>query len=211
MEKTSYTRFMLKAGLFSLSLFLMGTSAAQAHLQIACSDPSNLKSVQPEYEKTLKQALDEAGYKGVTIKCTSCYRNVIQQANACRRVCGNPQGCPGRCARPGSSQHQKKQIATCDLSGLSQKGGVRGGCDFLAKLCNEKFGGKCGVGGYPGGSHHFGAGDDKPSAWNQCAYVKAKLGINVSQGQRTYDMLNTLRQRVYHRQRGGGEDPNDLD
>ncbi|MEK9154061.1 MAG: M15 family metallopeptidase [Patescibacteria group bacterium] len=38
---------------------------------------------------------------------TSAYRNRIQQENACRGICGNPNGCPGKCARPGRSYHQK--------------------------------------------------------------------------------------------------------
>lgn len=37
---------------------------------------------------------------------TSGYRSVPQQREACRHVCGNPEGCPGRCAKPGTSNHQ---------------------------------------------------------------------------------------------------------
>ena|SRR6266498_2761385 len=37
---------------------------------------------------------------------TSGYRSVADQREACRHVCGNPNGCPGRCAKPGTSEHQ---------------------------------------------------------------------------------------------------------
>lgn len=39
---------------------------------------------------------------------TSGYRSVADQRTACRHVCGNPDGCPGRCAKPGTSNHQGK-------------------------------------------------------------------------------------------------------
>ncbi len=34
------------------------------------------------------------------------YRSCGQQAQACRTICGDPTGCPGRCASPGTSYHQ---------------------------------------------------------------------------------------------------------
>lgn len=39
-------------------------------------------------------------------RVTSGYRSVAEQREACRHVCGNPDGCPGRCAKPGQSEHQ---------------------------------------------------------------------------------------------------------
>lgn len=39
---------------------------------------------------------------------TSGYRSVADQREACRHVCGNPNGCPGTCAKPGTSNHQGK-------------------------------------------------------------------------------------------------------
>jgi hypothetical protein len=190
---------MSRSGFFILCLLVTAAPVAHAKLDIVCGQK---QTITQQYEQTLRQELDQAGYKDVTIKCTSCYRSPVQQAAACRRICGKASGCPGRCAPPGRSQHQKKQISTCDLSGLSQKGGVRAGCELLAKICNEKFGGKCGVGGYPGGSHHFGATDDHPSAWNQCAFVKAKLGIDTSRGRQTFDRLSAIKSRIEFRKRG---------
>jgi len=37
---------------------------------------------------------------------TSGVRSVAEQRQACINVCGNPNGCPGTCAKPGSSNHQ---------------------------------------------------------------------------------------------------------
>lgn len=39
---------------------------------------------------------------------TSGYRTDADQREACRHVCGNPNGCPGRCAKPGTSNHRFK-------------------------------------------------------------------------------------------------------
>lgn len=131
------------------------------HLRVDCSDPSNLPSANPEYVKTLSDMLMQIGAKKVT--CTSCYRDIDSQRRACVRVCGNPEGCKNRCAKPGRSQHQRKNVATCDLSGMPE-----GSCWTLKKLCDEKYGGKCGIGGYAGGGYHFGVGDYRFSAWNKC-------------------------------------------
>jgi hypothetical protein len=40
------------------------------------------------------------------IDVVQSYRSCAQQAIACRRICGNPDGCPGRCVKPGTSYHQ---------------------------------------------------------------------------------------------------------
>lgn len=37
---------------------------------------------------------------------TSGVRTNAEQRQACINVCGNPNGCPGRCARPGTSNHR---------------------------------------------------------------------------------------------------------
>jgi hypothetical protein len=37
---------------------------------------------------------------------TSGVRTTADQRQACINVCGNPNGCPGRCARPGTSNHR---------------------------------------------------------------------------------------------------------
>lgn len=41
-------------------------------------------------------------------KVLSGYRSDSEQADACRHVCGNPNGCPGTCAKPGTSNHRYK-------------------------------------------------------------------------------------------------------
>lgn len=37
---------------------------------------------------------------------TSGIRSDAQQRQACIHVCGNPNGCPGKCAKPGQSNHR---------------------------------------------------------------------------------------------------------
>jgi LAS superfamily LD-carboxypeptidase LdcB len=40
------------------------------------------------------------------IDVVQSYRSCAQQAIACERICGNRDGCPGRCVKPGTSYHQ---------------------------------------------------------------------------------------------------------
>ena len=40
------------------------------------------------------------------ISVVQSYRSCHQQAVACKNICGNVDGCPGRCAKPGLSYHQ---------------------------------------------------------------------------------------------------------
>ena len=40
------------------------------------------------------------------IAVVQSYRSCARQAIACERICGSAQGCPGRCAKPGTSYHQ---------------------------------------------------------------------------------------------------------
>jgi len=143
--------------------------ASTPQVHIRCPDPSNLSAANPEYVAALSDMLKQLGAK--TVNCTSCYRPPEEQRRACVRICGNPNGCPGRCAPPGRSQHQRRNVATCDLSGMPE-----GSCWTLKKLCDEKYGGKCGIGGYVGGGYHFGVGDYRFSAWNKCGGLPRKPG-----------------------------------
>lgn len=43
------------------------------------------------------------GWRG---RVTSGVRTDAEQSQACINVCGNPNGCPGRCAAPGQSNHR---------------------------------------------------------------------------------------------------------
>jgi hypothetical protein len=44
---------------------------------------------------------------GERIEVIESFRSCRQQARACQRICGNQMGCPGRCAAPGLSWHQR--------------------------------------------------------------------------------------------------------
>lgn len=137
-------------------------------LSVTCSDPSNLANSNPDYVLTVSAMLRNIGAKKVN--CGSCYRDKEEQRRACRRICGRD-SCPSLCAAPGRSQHQKKWIAVCDLSGLGANG-----CYKLKQLCDQKFGGKCGIGGYRSGGYHFGVGDNHFSRWNRCAGLSRAPG-----------------------------------
>jgi LAS superfamily LD-carboxypeptidase LdcB len=59
--------------------------------------------LQPAALQAYKKAERLAGRQIVVVES---YRSCAQQATACRSICGNPGGCPGRCAPPGKSYHQ---------------------------------------------------------------------------------------------------------
>lgn len=158
-----------------------------------CSHPETLTE---QYKQTLTEAV-RAQYPQAIVKCTSCYRSPQEQLNACMNICGKDH-CPGLCARPGNSQHQKQQIATCDISGLPD---IKQGCDFLKKICDDKFNGLCGIGGYPGGSHHFGAGDDHFSSWNQCKYLKGRGSFPQNTAQDMRDWASALKIKIAARRK----------
>lgn len=153
---------------WDLSIGFASTTTSTSEVKVTCGDPSNLATSNPDYILTLSQRLKELGAK--TVNCGSCYRSPDDQRRACQKICGKD-SCPNLCAAPGRSQHQKKFIATCDLSGMPA-----GSCYKLKKLCDDKYGGKCGIGGYPGGGYHFGTGDSRFSAWNKCAGLPRKPG-----------------------------------
>ncbi|MGZ3713426.1 MAG: hypothetical protein ACXVBE_16800 [Bdellovibrionota bacterium] len=131
-------------------------------------DTRALVNANPDYVKTLSERLKALGAKKVV--CTSGYRSPEQQRAACHRICG-ADSCPNLCAPPGRSQHQQLSIATCDLGGMPANS-----CWELKKLCDDKYGGKCGVGGYPGGGYHFGVNDNHFSRWNRCAGLPREPG-----------------------------------
>jgi hypothetical protein len=73
-----------------------------------CADPPPLRThdgvtLQPVAMRAFHKAERIAH---TTIAISASFRSCAQQAIACRNICGNPQGCPGRCATPGSSWHQ---------------------------------------------------------------------------------------------------------
>jgi hypothetical protein len=138
--------------------------AKDRKLEVTCRESFTVTK-DKEYQKLVGE-LEALGANRV--QCFSCYRDPEYQKQLCLGMCGKI-ACPGRCAAPGKSQHQKKHIVTCDLTGLP-KG--QPGCEMLKKLCDEQYGGKCGIGGYPGGGFHFGVHDDHFSSWNQCRNLK---------------------------------------
>jgi hypothetical protein len=73
-----------------------------------CSDPPPFRTykgvtLQPVAMRAFKRALRLS--RGPIVVVQS-YRSCRQQALACRNICGDASGCPGRCARPGTSYHQ---------------------------------------------------------------------------------------------------------
>jgi len=53
--------------------------------------------------RAFKQAVR---YSEGPVYVAQSYRSCAQQRIACLNICGDPNGCPGRCAKPGTSYHQ---------------------------------------------------------------------------------------------------------
>jgi hypothetical protein len=84
-----------------------------------CKNPPPLRTrdgvtLQPVALRAFRKAEIQADTK---IAITASFRSCAQQAIACKNICGNAQGCPGRCAKPGTSYHQMG--AAVDLSQAS--------------------------------------------------------------------------------------------
>lgn len=81
-----------------------------------CSRPEELRTRRnvtliPEAMDAFVEAEAAAG---VRIEVVESYRTCRQQALACARICGSREGCPGTCAPPGLSWHQR--AAAIDLT-----------------------------------------------------------------------------------------------
>lgn len=76
------------------------------------------------------------GWKGVV---TSGYRSDEEQKTACEHVCGNPAGCPGTCAAPGSSNHRGKvwPLGAVDVSDNVNFGRIVADSPHPGRLIND--------------------------------------------------------------------------
>jgi hypothetical protein len=87
-----------------------------------CAERPPLRDVdgvrlQPVAMRAFLQAQREAG---VPIPVVQSFRSCAEQRQACRSICGNPQGCPDRCAPPGLSWHQLGAAIDITQEGVDQ-------------------------------------------------------------------------------------------
>jgi D-alanyl-D-alanine carboxypeptidase-like protein len=78
-------------------------------IERVCGRPSDLRTrgdvtLAADAMSALARAQAEVGHR---ITVVQSYRSCRQQALACERICGTRAGCPGRCAPPGLSWHQR--------------------------------------------------------------------------------------------------------
>ncbi|MBI2610752.1 hypothetical protein HYW60_02330 [Candidatus Kaiserbacteria bacterium] len=86
----------------------IGASEAKQYLsQVRCSRNVDVARLDSKFAICAAKFLEELRSISPSACINSAYRNSIQQENACRGICGNPGGCPGKCAPPGRSYHQK--------------------------------------------------------------------------------------------------------
>jgi hypothetical protein len=76
-------------------------------------------TLQPNAMTAFKRAETIAGRP---IPVVQSYRSCAQQAVACKRICGDRNGCPGRCVKPGLSYHQLGAAIDVSADTLAQPG-----------------------------------------------------------------------------------------
>ena len=95
-----------------LALLLVGRLVSRgdaiARSESVCSHPPKLQTrgdvtLQPKAMKAFQKAQRLSGQR---IAVVQSYRSCAAQALACLNICGDKDGCPGTCARPGQSYHQ---------------------------------------------------------------------------------------------------------
>jgi hypothetical protein len=105
-------RRLVAAGLvLLLGVGLFAWRATRSPIEIPedpCASPPTLRTafgvtLQPAALSAFRAAELDAGEP---IPVVWSYRSCAQQRIACKRICGNPNGCPDLCAPPGRSWHQ---------------------------------------------------------------------------------------------------------
>jgi hypothetical protein len=109
--KTTTKRRIVASGMALIVVLAVGRlawSAVDGERPDPCLTPPTLETyrnvtLQPAALAAFKEAESRAGR---TIEVVQSFRSCSQQALACQRICGNVDGCPGTCAKPGTSYHQ---------------------------------------------------------------------------------------------------------
>jgi hypothetical protein len=91
-----------------------------------CAQPDDLETrrgitLMAEAMEAFRSAETAAG---IRIEVGESYRSCREQGLACERICGNRQGCPGTCAPPGLSWHQRGQAIDVTQTMLDTPGVV---------------------------------------------------------------------------------------
>jgi hypothetical protein len=89
-----------------------------------CDRPAELRTrgnvtLIPDAMDAFVQAEDSVGHE---IDVVESYRSCRQQALACVQICGSRRGCPGACAPPGLSWHQRAAAIDVTQAMLDEPG-----------------------------------------------------------------------------------------
>lgn len=92
-----------------------------------CSRPDELRTRRnvtliPDAMDALRLAEASVGHR---IDVVESYRSCRQQAQACELICGTRRGCPGACAPPGLSWHQRAAAIDVTQEMLDTPGVIR--------------------------------------------------------------------------------------
>jgi hypothetical protein len=103
------------------------SSESGASSEDACQSPPVVKThggvtLQPDALAAFRRA--QRATEGA-IHITSSYRSCAQQVLACQSICGNANGCPGTCVKPGLSYHQLGLAVDLTQGSLDTPGVIR--------------------------------------------------------------------------------------
>jgi LAS superfamily LD-carboxypeptidase LdcB len=93
----------------TVAVGLAGFAAGPDEVEPVCERPEDLQTrrgikLTADAMEAFRQAEAAAGQ---TIEVVHSYRSCRRQARACKSICGSRRGCPGTCAPPGLSWHQR--------------------------------------------------------------------------------------------------------
>ena len=110
----------------TVAVGVAGFAAGPDEVEPVCSRPEDLQTrrgikLTADAMEAFQQAEALAGQR---IEVVYSYRSCREQAQICRRICGRRQGCPGTCARPGLSWHQRGKAVDITETMLATPGVV---------------------------------------------------------------------------------------
>jgi hypothetical protein len=96
-------------------------------IERVCSRPDELRTrgnvtLIPDAMEAFLEAEDAVGQR---IDVVESYRTCREQAAACKGICGSRRGCPGACAPPGLSWHQRAAAIDVTQEMLDTPGVIR--------------------------------------------------------------------------------------
>lgn len=119
-------RALLAVAVGTAAVGFAGFTAGPDEVEPVCERPEDLQTRRGiKLTADAMEAFRHAeALAGQSIEVVHSYRSCWKQARACRAICGRREGCPGTCARPGLSWHQRGEAVDITEAMLATPGVV---------------------------------------------------------------------------------------